>query len=305
LTGKAKRTKGIYLAGARALLAFLAERWAGLRLENLTREHVLTWKEYLVRESGLAPATIRINWSGARALCKMLRAWDRMQGDPFDRVGDLPRVVMPELDLLTDDEVGRIFRACDKDRDVWGRRDRAVVALLASTGMRQQEVLGLTPADVDVRKQLIQVKHTKGGIPRVNLLADRVAPHVAAYLHARTRWIAHLPGYRRRALEGVLWLSQRSDTGLTAAGLGNLLRQRAAQAGVDPHKAHPHAWRHLCATKLAEAGIPQLEVNYLMGWTPGSAMPARYMRHNVRERALERLRRLEAGLPLSMGGLEP
>ena len=64
---------------------------------------------------------------------------------------------------LTDDEVRLLLKACS-GRDFLARRDEAVVRLLAETGLRAGEVIGLTTADVNIETQLASRPRSRAGV---------------------------------------------------------------------------------------------------------------------------------------------
>lgn len=87
-------------------------------------------------------------------------------------------------DALTDDELRALIKACT-GRDMRERRDEALVRLMAETGMRAGEVIGLQLPDVDLTRGIATVHRGKGGKGRIVPFGSRTASALDRYLRAR------------------------------------------------------------------------------------------------------------------------
>jgi len=123
-------------------------------------------------------------------------------------------------------------------------RNRALVELVYSAGLRSAEAVGLDLGDVDFEQELVHVRSGKGGKDRVVPLGEEAAHWVARYLHeARPE--------RARGAVDALFLStngRRLDT--------STLRRLAP---------HPHRLRHAFATHLLEGGADLRTIQELLG----------------------------------------
>jgi site-specific recombinase XerD len=123
-------------------------------------------------------------------------------------------------------------------------RNRALVELVYSAGLRSAEAVGLDLADVDFEQELVHVRNGKGGKDRVIPLGEEAAHWVARYLRDAR------PGLARGAND-ALFLSvtgKRLDT--------STLRRLAP---------HPHRLRHAFATHLLEGGADLRTIQELLG----------------------------------------
>ena len=123
-------------------------------------------------------------------------------------------------------------------------RNRALVELVYSAGLRSAEAVGLDLADVDFEQELVHVRHGKGGKERVVPLGEEAAFRVARYLREGGRRSA-------RGANDALFLSvrgRRLDT--------STLRRLAP---------HPHRLRHAFATHLLEGGADLRTIQELLG----------------------------------------
>ncbi len=94
-------------------------------------------------------------------------------------------------DVLDRKELGRLLDMPARD-DVWqrthagkGERDRLALALLAYSGLRRAELLGLDWDDIDFERRLIRVRHAKGGRMRMVPIHPALVPLFVSYLDTR------------------------------------------------------------------------------------------------------------------------
>ena len=125
-----------------------------------------------------------------------------------------------------------------------GLRDRALVELVYSAGLRSAEAVGLDLADVDFEQELVHVRG-KGGKERVVPLGEEAGYWVGRYLHDAR------PAARARRLRRVLPLRARPPA----------RHARRCAALV----AHPHRLRHAFATHLLEGGADLRTIQELLG----------------------------------------
>jgi site-specific recombinase XerD len=191
----------------------------------------------------------------------------------------LPKVDAKHVVPLTDAELGALFKACAGNtfRD---RRDMAMARLLAETGMRAGECLGLSVADVDLTRGLAQIRKTKTGTGRTAPFGPTTAAAIDRYLRAR-----------RSHKSERLWLSETGKP-LAYAGLNHALGKRAAAAGIS--RFHLHLFRHTAATRWLAAGGTEGGLMSVAGWRDAK-MLRRYVAATAAERAAEEARRLGLG----------
>jgi integrase/recombinase XerD len=123
-------------------------------------------------------------------------------------------------------------------------RNRALVELVYSAGLRSAEAVGLDLADVDFEQELVHVRHGKGGKDRVIPLGEEAAHWVARYLHDAR------PGLARGANDALF---------LSATG------KRLDTSTLRRLVPHPHRLRHAFATHLLEGGADLRIVQELLG----------------------------------------
>lgn len=142
---------------------------------------------------------------------------------------------------------------------LWGpsgcvRRDRAIVYLLATYGVRREQVSALRLEDIDWYERTIEFAAHKGGKSVHQVLTQAVAESLADYLRNE----------RPRSDCGYVFLRQRSPhLRLGPTAITSLVRHRMMRCGLPP--MGPHALRHSFATRLLQAGQPVKTIADLLG----------------------------------------
>ncbi len=157
-------------------------------------------------------------------------------------------------ELYDRDEVERLIGVCSK-RAPTGLRNRALVALLYSSGLRLGEALALRPHDLDLERGVVHVRRGKGGKSRRSGLFRFAEPHLKM-------WIA-----RREELEAgdVDPLFCKLDGGpIDQSYVRHLLPRLARKAGI-PKRVHAHGFRHSHAAELDRAGIRLKHISEQLG----------------------------------------
>jgi integrase/recombinase XerD len=138
-----------------------------------------------------------------------------------------------------------------------GLRDRAILEVLYSTGIRRGELLGLSVYDVDFGRGLLLIRRGKGGRDRYVPVGERALLWLGRYL-TDVR-----PTFAPRPDPGVLFVSQWSD-GFTPKHIGDIVRRYLARA-VPDKPGSCHLFRHTFATLLLEAGVDIRYIQALLG----------------------------------------
>lgn len=158
-----------------------------------------------------------------------------------------------DLDLITADELNRLMNA-PKGNELSALRDRAIMELLFSTGLRVSELCRLD-RDLDLSRDEFSVRG-KGDKVRVVFLSPSAKTAIKEYLA------------KRGDLEGGLFISygragKKSDN-LTPRSVERIVKGYAIKAGIT-RKVTPHVIRHSFATDLLENGADLRSVQALLG----------------------------------------
>ena len=139
----------------------------------------------------------------------------------------------------------------------WGIRDRAMLEVLYSTGMRRAELAGLGVDDWDWARRAIAIRQGKGGRDRVVPIGDRAAVWLARYLDTVRSDLVREPD------DGTLFLTDYGEC-FGKNRLGDLVRRYLDWAGITiPGSCH--LLRHACATHMLENGADIRYIQALLG----------------------------------------
>lgn len=133
-----------------------------------------------------------------------------------------------------------------------GDRDRALILFLLDTGVRHQELTNLCLAHVDLETGRVLVRQGKGRKSRTVFCGQRTCQALAAYLAHRPVLAPHHP----------LWAKEDGGR-LSKSGIRQLLRRRAADAGVP--EPGVHAFRRAFAINLLRNGMDVVSLQRLLG----------------------------------------
>jgi integrase/recombinase XerD len=243
--GLAASTAGYYMAEARLFLVA-----AGPDPGGLTAAGVTGFVQQRCRRGSTGSAKIMV--TALRSLLRFLHLEGVIAGPLAAAVpavagwrgGSLPRA-------LGGDEVAALLASCDQ-AGVTGRRDLAVLTLLARLGLRAGEVAGLELGDIDWRAGELVIRGKGRRAERLPLPADAGAA-IAAYLRGR----------RAGGGSRSVFLSARAPwRGVSAGTVELIVRSACGRAGLAP--AGAHRLRHTAATQMLRAGSPLAEVGQVL-----------------------------------------
>src|SRR5579862_6528582 len=190
------------------------------------------------RSRKLAPTTISRKIAAVRAFLRHALGPERV---PDGRLA--PRRPRRLPDAPSTAEIERTLAALEGEGAI-ALRNRALVELVYSAGLRSAEAVGLDLGDVDFEQELVHVREGKGGKDRVVPLGEEAGALVARYLgDARPRLV--------RGAENALFVSARGRR-LDTSTLRRLV-------------PHPHRLRHAFATHLLEGGADLRTIQELLG----------------------------------------
>jgi integrase/recombinase XerD len=274
---KSPQTIKTYTDGVHRYLAWCAENDLPVALD---RTQVQAFVADLL-DGGAQPATARSRHLAVRRYAAWLAEEGEIATDPLVGIRP-PKLDTKVVDPLTDDQLRALIAACH-GTDMRDRRDEALVRLMAETGARAGEVLGMQVPDVTLAQGTAVVRRGKGGRGRVVPFGPQTTKALDRYLRARrTHRLADTP---------ALWLGDRGKA-FSYDGLHAALKARAAAAGIDDFR--PHRLRHTAAHRWLAAGGSEGGLMAVAGWTRPD-MLLRYTQARASERAAAEARSLNLG----------
>lgn len=246
----------------RYLTRFFAH--AGIKdTSDITEEKIREFRLWLNRQPGTANGSMKRRTQNyyliaLRAFLKFLRKRDIQALSP-EKI-ELAKLPERSLDLITPTELGRLIDSA-KGTDEKSLRDKAILELLFSTGLRVSELCSLD-SDIDLSRDELSVRG-KGDKVRVVFLSQEAKDAVAAYLKTRKDMeealFVNIPLPTKNAEQ-----SKRTPTRLTSRSVERMIKIYAAKAGITK-KVTPHVLRHSFATDLLSNGADIRSVQQLLG----------------------------------------
>lgn len=210
-------------------------------------EHYMSW----LYEHGREKSSQARSLSGIKSFFNFMLLNEMIETSPAEMV-EAPKTGRPLPDTLTVEEIDRLIGSIDPATKK-GLRDRAILELLYSCGLRVTELCDLKIGDLFFGEGYIRVTG-KGDKQRLVPVSDIARDRIQLYLETR---------HSARSGDDTLFLNNRG-TRLTRVMIFTIIRQAATRAGIDKHIS-PHTFRHSFATHLLEGGANIRQVQELLG----------------------------------------
>ncbi len=239
----------------RYLTRYLTQMKIG-EVGEITEENIREFRMWLNRQPGTGKDSMKRRTQNyyliaLRAFLKFLRKRGVESSSP-ERI-ELAKLPERHLDLITGNELDRLLKAAEggEERQL---RDKAILEMLFSTGLRVSELCSLD-SDLDLSRDELSVRG-KGDKVRVVFLSEAAKDAVKAYLKARKDM--------GEALFVNIAKGRERGERLTPRSIERIMKTYAAKAGITK-KVTPHVLRHSFATDLLSNGADIRSVQQLLG----------------------------------------
>jgi site-specific recombinase XerD len=246
----------------RLYLERLVEFTGNITVEMLTPEIVRKYRLWLNRHINIHGETLSLitqnyHLVALRGFLRYVSNRDIVSVSPDKII--LPKVARKQVTFLHYDEVVRLIEQIDCS-DESGLRDRAIVELLFSSGLRVSELVNLNRDHVNTKRREFMVRG-KGQKDRPVFVSKSAAEHVDAYLSAR---FDNLPplflSYSKNNISSTTGDYRR----LQARSIQRMISKYTRLAGITKHVS-PHTMRHSFATDLLMNGADIRSVQTMLG----------------------------------------
>ncbi len=233
-----------------------------LKVSDITPELIRKWRLWLNRlgsntSDELQKNTQNYHLIALRSFLKYCSKRD-IPALAADKV-ELARVVRKQVTFLNEDELTRLFAGPKLDT-IGGLRDRAILELLFSSGLRVSELVGLDRDHVNLKRREFMVRG-KGQKDRPIFISEAAAGWIQLYLNKRqdTNKALFIRYGGRKTVDNT-----GNYLRLTARSVQRLVANYALLAGITK-AVHPHTLRHSFATDLLMNGADLRSVQAMLG----------------------------------------
>ena len=241
---------------------WLESEKVSLNLASITPQNIHKYRLYLSklddgRGGVLSQKTQGYHIIAIRSFLKWLNKndYDVMAAEKLD----LPKIRDRQVSFLTGEQVDRLLSAPSMS-SIIGKRDKAILEVLFSTGLRVSEITKLDIDKIDMDRREFGITG-KGGRARVVFLSSRAAEWIALYLAARKDHYTPLFIRHKGKIDPTI---EDEKMRLTPRSVQRLVKKYAKKVKL-PVDATPHTIRHSYATDLLIAGADLRSVQEMLG----------------------------------------
>jgi len=239
--GYSPLTTTAYRSDLSQLFAFMQHTGRALLPAEVTTKVVREWIVSMSRD-GLSPSSIGRHIYALRSFWGYLLDSEVVEHDPMRRVS-VPKRPQRLPNYLTADELQQLLDAAAAHRTEYcRRRDYAIIATFAFTGIRRGELLALRMGDVDLSEGMLRVEAGKGN-------KTRLVPLVPDAIEAIQRWLK----VRRTKGHDHLFTTTHGNR-IHPSRIQVIWSNTLARSGITKSRVSMHTLRHSFATLLLRSG---------------------------------------------------
>jgi site-specific recombinase XerD len=216
--------------------------------ELIRRYRIWLNRQTTIKGNGIKKRTQNYYLIALRAFLRYL-ARRKIKSLPAERI-ELAKTSDRQLDLINSSELKRLLDS-PKGEELKSLRDKAILELFFSTGLRLAELCSLNRESIDFKKDEFSVRG-KGDRVRIVFLSEKAKESLKNYLN------------KRIDINEALFVNMRAGERLTPRSIERIIGHYAVAAGISK-KVSAHTLRHCFATDLLENGADLRSVQALLG----------------------------------------
>ncbi len=242
-----------YITDLEKLISFNESFTYNKELNNLAASDI---REFLYQyRDHVGPRTLARTISSIRNYYDYLIYSDQLDKNPLDQI-ESPKYLSKLPEVLNTHEIDALIEQIDLSSK-HGERNRLILELLYSCGLRVSELVNLQLAELYFEEEVILIKG-KGNKERIVPICDSLKKYLLIYLHEIRRDITISKGN-----ENILLLNNRGAK-LSRVMIFHIIKKLAEKAGIQK-SISPHTFRHSFASHLIENGADLRAVQELLG----------------------------------------
>ena len=268
--GHSKVTQDDYERVVKLFLRYMADEHGYKSIQEITENDIFGWLSHLRNTPNrlnkpYSSRTIETYCRNVLVFFNWLLEHHYLTVSPIAQV-KLPKTEKALIRVFTEDELERLDAACDRapqgrsltpdERKAMSARDRAILWLLLSTGIRISELCGLRLSDIDWNKGLISVKG-KGAKERKVPFGKVARQHLNTYIQY-WRGLPYDPANEHVFLNAF-------GNPMRPASVQDMFRRLKKVAGIRDKRVSAHTCRHWFAVNCIKRGMPSTVLQGLLG----------------------------------------
>ncbi len=218
--------------------------------EDIDKKDAFDYLIYLSRKK-LKPSSLRRKISSIRSFYRFLIREELIDRDPTNDL-TFPKNEKKLPQILTVEEIEKLINVIPKN-SLKGKRDKAIIELLYSSGLRVSEIINLKIKDLDFNNNYLKC-FGKGSKERIVPFGELAKNYIFDYLNER----------EKNNIKSEYLFTTKKGEKLLRQEINNFLRVYSKRAKLKK-KVHPHMLRHSFATHLLERGADLRSVQELLG----------------------------------------
>ena len=256
-----KNTLHSYLYDLEKYINFIIKNFNIKLLEDVKKKHInsfiqsLTQYEKLNKKINYANSSLNRYVSSIKGFHYFLLEQGIMDSDPSEKI-NRPKLQKKIPNILSVNQINDILNSINRKKNI-DYRDKAILLLMYSTGVRISELQNIKLSDVDMTEEILRVTG-KGAKERIIPIGRKANAHLNEYIRdIRSSFIKKVDS------KGYLFLNNRGGR-ISRMGLWNIIKKRTHLPSITI-KITPHIFRHSFATHLLEGGADLVAVQQMLG----------------------------------------
>ncbi len=254
--GRSLRTRNLYNSYLDIFLSFLSgycnAKKEEINVFQITPDSIKNFRLYLNRkEKSLTKKTQSYYLIAIRNFLKYLINKHDLKVLNPEKI-ELPKISQREIEIISWQEMERLLNQ-PKSNKIKDLRDKAILELLFSTGLRVSELVALNRDQINLKSEELTIRG-KGGKLRIVFLSQKAKLILKKYLDKRADVSEAM----------FVSLNKKAPSRLTQRSIQRMVSKRAREAGI-AKKVTPHTIRHMFATDLLQNGADLRAVQKLLG----------------------------------------
>ena len=256
-----KNTIKSYLYDLEKYISFLIENFNISFLKEINKKHINTFiqslKQYekLNKKINYKNTSLNRCISSIKGFHRFLFEQDILDKDPSEKI-IRPKNKKKIPHILSVEQIDNIINSIILKKHI-DYRDKAILLLMYSTGIRISELTSIRLSDIDINEQLLRVMG-KGAKERVIPIGNKAIIDVNEYINNYNFLFI-----KKKDSKGYLFLNNRGSK-ISRMGIWNMIKKRTIAADINT-KVTPHIFRHSFATHLLEGGADLIAVQKMLG----------------------------------------